>query len=172
MPVPRRDYVLALAVGLAVAAASAWNASASPSASTASTPNCAPGGLRLDRVGGQAFSSHREIVFGLRNVTGHTCHLKGYPGVAALNSHARILSPTAVRMPGSQPTIVMHTWRRAFFRVVYTVGGPCVPHTVTAYGLQVIPPGATGHLVYYLGPTSLCSPPSLTVTPVSHSSAP
>ena len=66
----------------------------------------------------------------------------------------------------------MHTWQRAFFHVVYTVGGPCVPHTVTAYGLQVIPPGDTGHLVYYLGPTSLCSPPSLTVTPVSHSSAP
>src|SRR5690242_19376685 len=101
MPVPRRYYVLALAGVLAIAAVSTWSASASPSAST---PICAPSGLRLDRVGGQAFASHREIVFGLRNVTGHTCHLKGYPGVAALNSHARVLTPTAVRTPGSRPT--------------------------------------------------------------------
>lgn len=146
---------------------------ASPVAADAvATPICAPSGLRLDAVAGQGFTSHREIVFGLRNVTARTCHLKGYPGVAALNAHAGVLTPSAARRPGSKPTIVLHTWQRAFFAVVYTVGGPCVPHTVTAYALQVIPPGATGRLVYYLGPTSLCAPPSLTVTAVSHSSAP
>jgi hypothetical protein len=146
---------------------------ASPGASDAiATPICAPSALRLDQKGGQGFTSHRELVLALRNVTGHTCHLKGYPGVAALDAHAAVLSPTATRVPASKPTIVLHTWQRAFFRVVYTVGGPCVPHTVTAFGLQVIPPGDTGHLVLYLGPTSLCAPPDLTVTPVSHNSAP
>ena len=168
MPLTRRFYVLVVAL----AAAGALVAAVSAGAVGAGTPVCAPSALRLDRVGGQGFTSHREIVFGLRNVTARTCHLKGYPGVAALNAHAGVLSPTATRRPGSKPTIVLHPWQRAFFQVVYTVGGPCAPHTVNAYAIQVIPPGDTGHLVYYLGRTSLCAPPSLTVTPVSHNSAP
>jgi len=141
-------------------------------ATAAASPICSPGSLRLDAVGGQGFTSHTEIVFALRNVSAHTCHLHGYPGVAALDANAGVLNPTASRKAGSKPTITLHTWQRAFFDVVYTDGGPCIPHTVTAYGLQVIPPGDTGHLVYYLGKTSLCAPPTLTVTPVSHNSTP
>lgn len=175
MSVARRFSVLAVALaaaGALIVTLSARAAASHPAAHVATTPICAPSALRLDKVSGQGFTSHREIVFGLRNVTAHTCHLKGYPGVAALDAHAAVLTPTASRKAGPKPTIVLHTWQRAFFQVVYVVGGPCIPHTVTAYGLQVIPPGDRGHLTYYLGATSLCAPPSLTVTPVSHSSAP
>ena len=146
--------------------------SPTPYAAGAGSPTCAPASLRLDATGGQAFTSHREIVFALRNVTSQTCHLKGFPGVGLLDQHAALLSPTVTRVAGPKPTITLHTWQRAFFRVVYTVGGPCIPHTLNVYGLQVTPPNDTGHLAYYLGRTSMCAPPDATVTAVSHNSAP
>lgn len=142
------------------------------SAVDAGSPTCAPAALRLDATGGQAFTGHREIVFALRNVTSQTCHLKGFPGVGLLDQHATLLSPTVARVPGPRPTITLHTWQRAFFRIVYVTGGPCIPHTLTVYGLQVTPPNDTGHLGYYLGRTSMCAPPDATVTAVSHNSAP
>ena len=141
-------------------------------ASAAASPTCAPASLRLDATGGQGFTGHREIVFALRNVTAQTCHLKGFPGVGLLDQHATLLSPTVTRVPGPKPTITLHAWQRAFFRFVYVVGGPCIPHTLTVYGLQVTPPNDTGHLGYYLGRTSMCAPPDATVTAVSHNSAP
>jgi hypothetical protein len=183
MRVARRFYVLAATGAVALAAASALvvtlsaraAVSVSPLRLTATpvagdavaTPVCTPAHLRLDAIGGQGFVSHREIAFALRNVAGTTCHLKGYPGVGLLDRNAALLSPTVARKPGATPTVVLHTWQRAFFNVVYVVGGPCVPHTLTAYGLQVTPPSDTGHLAYYLGRTSMCAPPSATVTPVS-----
>jgi hypothetical protein len=147
-------------------------ATSGPTADAAGTPVCAPSGLRLDKIGGQGFTSHREIAFALRNVTAQTCHLKGYPGVGLLDHNATLLSPSVTRVPGPKPTLVLHTWQRAFFNVVYVVGDPCIPHTITVFGLQVTPPANTGHLVYYLGSTSLCSPPSATVTALSHHPGP
>jgi hypothetical protein len=172
MPVAGRSRSVAIVGVLALAVVLALLVASSARSARSGTPVCAPSSLRLDAIGGQGFTSHREIAFALRNVTAQTCHLKGYPGVGLLDHNAVLLSPKVKRVSGSTPTLVLHTWQRAFFNVVYTVGGPCVPHTLAVYGLQVIPPSDSGHLVYYLGPTSMCAPPGATVTPVSHTPGP
>jgi hypothetical protein len=173
MPMARRSRSVAMVSALALAAVlvlvvarAPWSARAA-TGRAAATPVCSPAHLRLDKIGGQGFTSHREIAFALRNVAAQTCHLKGYPGVGLLDHNATLLSPTVARRPGPKPMLVLHTWQRAFFNVVYVVGGPCIPHTITVYGLQVTPPADTGHLVYYLGPTSMCAPPAATVTALS-----
>lgn len=167
-------YGLGGAVSMCKGSAHVWplRAKLAPFARDAGSPTCPVSSLRLDAIGGQAFTSHREIALALRNVSAQTCHLKGFPGAGLLDAHAAQLSPTVHRVPGPTPTLTLHTWQRAFFNVVYTVGGPCVPHTLTAYALAVIPPNDVSHLVYYLGKTVMCAPPNATVTAVSHTPGP
>ncbi len=116
-----------------------------------STPVCSTSRLRLETAGGQGFTSHRELDFALRNVGPATCHLKGFPGIGLLDAHANLLSTSVTRNGGSQPAVVLHTWHRAFFRFVYTVAAPCLPHFYSFYGLQVIAPAATQGLRWYAG---------------------
>ncbi len=116
-----------------------------------STPPCSPSRLRLETAGGQGFTSHRELDFALRNVGPVACHLKGFPGIGLLNAQANLLTTSVTHRGTSQPAVVLHTWHRAFFRFVYTVAAPCLPHFYSFYGLQVIAPAATQGLRWYAG---------------------
>lgn len=123
----------------------------------ANTPVCSASSLRLDKTGGQGFTSHREWDFLLRNVTSHTCHLRGYPGITLLNVHATSTGVSAVHNPTVNVTTrTLGPWGGVSFKFVFTVSGPCA-HSFKAYGLRVTPPGASGHLGYYAGPFGVCS---------------
>jgi hypothetical protein len=143
---------VALIVSLVVVGAAAAGAASAPA-------RCATANLRLDFVGGQGFTSHRAWDFALRNVGSTTCHLNGYPGVSLLDAHARPDGVTASRNTAfPAKNVVLHPWQRAFFSFVFVVAGPCLPHSFSAYGLQVFPPGSSRRLVYYAGRFDVCDP--------------
>jgi hypothetical protein len=121
------------------------------------TPTCSAGQLRLDKVGGQGFTSHREWDFILRNVSPHTCKLAGFPKVKFLDANAMPISYSVVHHGASNGTVVLHTWKRAKFSFVFAVAGPCIPHSFNAFGLRVTPPGASGSLVWFAGSTGVCN---------------
>lgn len=148
-----RAALAAAAIAAVVAVAIAAPVGARPAA----TPVCSASSLRLDKVGGQGFTSHREWDFALRNVTSQTCHLRGYPGVLLLNANAASTGVSAVHHTTPVTTVTLGPWKRAFFKFVYTVSGPCLPHFFKAYGLRVTPPGASGRLGYYAGRFDVCS---------------
>lgn len=120
-------------------------------------PNCASSQLRLDRIGGQGFTGHREWDFALRNVTSHACKLSGFPGIKLLDKNAKPFGVSVVHHGSTAGLVVLHTWQRVKFAFVYTDKGPCIPHFFTAYGLRVTPPGTTGGLVFYAGSFGVCS---------------
>lgn len=141
---------------------------AAPSSGLASTPRCATSNLRLDKVGENDFTSHRGWAFALRNVGTVTCYLKGYPGLRLLGRHARSMRTKVVHFAGPAHTVVLAPWHRAFFAVTFAVSGPC-PAAVFAYGMRIVPPGASPRLVWYAGRFDLCGPgPAvLSVSPVA-----
>jgi hypothetical protein len=133
------------------------------------TPTCSAGQLRLDRVGGQGFTSHREWDFILRNISSHTCKLAGFPKIKFLDGSAMPISYAVVHHGATNGVVVLHTFKRAKFAFVFTVAGPCIPHSFNAFGLRVTPPGASGNLVWFAGSTGVCniSGSSASVTAVS-----
>ncbi len=120
--------------------------SAGPSACTAAD-------FAVAFLGQQGATGHGVLGFALRNVTDHSCHTYGYPGILFLSKTGSPL-----------PTAPSHTTRDFFgtapetpltvapgatvsFRLGVThgvvPGEPCT----TAFGLQVIPPDDTHTLV-------------------------
>jgi hypothetical protein len=137
---------------------------AAPAVASAATPRCLTSSLRLDFVRGQGFTSHRAWDFALRNTGSATCQLRGYPGVALLDRHARVEGPSVVRRGAPVQTVVLAPWRRAFFTFVFTVAGPC-PSGVRASGLQVFPPNARRALRWHQR-FDVCAGSHPDVTPV------
>jgi hypothetical protein len=120
-------------------------------------PTCSASQLRLDKIGGQGFTSHREWDFALRNISSHTCKLAGFPTVKLLDKNANPINVKVVHHGSSNGAVVLHTWHRAKFSFVFAVAGPCIPHFFSAYGLRVKPPGASGGLVFYAGRFDVCN---------------
>jgi len=164
----RLGAVIAAALcGVALAAVG----SAAPSIGfAASTPRCSTSNLRLDKVGGSNFTSHRGWIFALRNVGAATCQLKGYPSARLLGRGAQAMSTRIRHFGGPAGTVVMPPWHRGFFAITFAVSGPC-PSAVFAYGMRILPPGASKGVVWYAGRFDLCgpAPASLSVSPVASS---
>lgn len=121
------------------------------------TPTCSVSQLRLDKIGGQGFTGHREWDFALRNVSSHTCKLAGFPKIKLLDKNANPITYKIVHHGPSNGAVVLHTWKRAKFAFVFTVSGPCIPHSFNAFGLRVTPPGASHSLVWYAGSFGVCN---------------
>jgi hypothetical protein len=160
-----RVLAQATACGLVIAAVGFV---ATSSGSTPAAPRCLTSNLRLDKVGVNDFTSHRGWAFALRNVGTATCQLKGFPAVRLLGSHAQLMPTTLKHFGGHPHTVTLAPWHRAFFSVTFAVSAPC-PAAVFAFGMRVVPPGATRRLVWYAGKFDLCGPgPAvLTVSPVA-----
>lgn len=120
------------------AAAGATRAQAAPSA----TPVCNVSGLRLS-VGapqGGAGSLFHPIRF--TNVSGHTCTLRGYPGVSVLDAHRRQIGAAAARNPQTVTTQVVGP-NRTVTAVVRTNNPGVVPRCrPTSSFVKVFPPGS------------------------------
>ena len=152
---------LTLVVAALVLAAGALSG---PAIGSGGTPRCSTAFLRLDFVRGQGFTSHRAWDFALRNTGPITCHLRGYPGVALLDSHAMLEGPSVVRRSAPVHTVVLKPWKRTFFTFVFTVAAPC-SSGVNASGLQVFPPNSMRALRWY-GRFDVCAGDHPDVSPV------
>ena len=93
-------------VALGIGAA-AW-ATSSADAASAATPRCTAGNLAVwvnaDSENGAAGTIFYNLDF--TNISGHTCHLFGYPGVSATNFNGKQLGPAARRDNGVPATTV------------------------------------------------------------------
>ncbi len=145
-----RPRVLRCALALvAVAATSALTLSATSAAAptaTAAVPSCQTGGLVvwLDTQGNGTAGT---IFFTLNftNLSGHTCTLRGYPGVSAVNLAGNRLGSAASRLTGRPvKTVTLANGRtaKATLGMVDTGALPSC-HMVTAAGLRVFPPNQT-----------------------------
>jgi Protein of unknown function (DUF4232) len=104
--VRRTAAVVTATVVLGIGAA-AW-ATSSASAASAATPRCTAGNLAVwvnaDSENGAAGTIFYHLDF--TNISGHTCHLFGYPGVSATNFNGKQLGPAARRDNGVPATTV------------------------------------------------------------------
>ncbi len=120
----------------------------SPTATTSSAPTrCAPAGLRISAGPGSIATGHVESPFLIRNTSGRSCTLRGYPGVTALGKGGQPLAvkvkPVAVDFFSSIPKrkITLPAGGLASFRLVTTNGGQSVSGCPRARQVRVaLPP--------------------------------
>ena len=160
----RTRQVRAALVGCALVAAAvsvASAAGASPRARATSAPACRTAGLVvwLDTQGnGAAGSIYYTLEF--TNLSGHSCTLRGYPGVSAVNLAGGQVGVAARRDPAYAPhtvTIAARASATATLRIVEAGNFPpstCGP--VTAAGVRVYPPNQTASRVVPF-PFAACS---------------
>jgi len=147
--------VAALAAGLA-------------SADTAAVVRtCGGAGLRIDKIGANASTSHRTWDMALRNVSSSPCQIHGYPSIRLLDSGARPIATNVVHNLGPPHTVLLKPFQRGFFEFTYAVSAPC-PAAVFAYGIRATPPHARTGVVWYQGKFDLCGPgpANVVVSPV------
>jgi Protein of unknown function (DUF4232) len=153
---PRRlagAAVVACAAALIPVASFAATASPAAPAVAASVPACPTAGLVvwMNNEQGAAGTFYSDLNF--TNLSGHTCTLRGHPGVSAVN-----LSGGRIGQPAAWPSATLHTVTLANGATATAVlaitdvgvfsAGVC--HPVTAAGLRVYPPNQfTSKLVPY-----------------------
>ena len=142
IPIRRRRAGVSSVAVLAAAAAVGTCAAAF---AAAPAPTCATSGLViwLDTQGnGTAGSIYYQLEF--TNQSGHTCTLRGYPGVSAVDLSGHQLGSAASRNTVRAPHLVMLADGKtgvAVLRIV-DVGAfsPSACHETPAAGLRVFPP--------------------------------
>jgi hypothetical protein len=145
------------AAGTAVAALSlgavAW-ASSSASAASAVIPRCAPSQLsvwvNVQSANGAAGSVYYNLDF--TNTSGTTCHLYGYPGVAAINANGAQLGDAAAEnsaVPASYVNIAPGGTAHAVLRYVDVVANSPECKATPATYLRVFPPDDTSALLAF-----------------------
>src|SRR5438477_2041615 len=127
-------------------------ACASGPAGAAGTPACASSGLVawLDTQGnGAAGTVFYELKF--TNLSGRTCHLRGFPGVSAVDLAGHRVGRAASRSHATRVrTIVLAHGATATATLQIVEAGnfsPSACHQVTAAGLRVFPPNQTASKV-------------------------
>jgi Protein of unknown function (DUF4232) len=159
---PRRAFSRRLTGAIACGAAlTAIAATASPAATTASTPRCATSGLVIwleTQGNGAAGSIFYNLDF--TNLSGHACTLLGYPGVSAVNLAGHTLGSAASRDNSHAPVVVTlarSATARTVLRIVEAGNFPVsICREVPAAGVRVYPPNQTASKVVPF-PFSACS---------------
>jgi hypothetical protein len=149
-----RAALAALACGSAAAAALL----AAPAASFGSVPQCRTTQLHASYVGSDGAAGSEGIEVALTNVSATTCTMQYFPGVGLLNSHGALIgSVNVVRVSGfPEPLVTVAPGKKAYFTFLYESGGPCIPHTFNAYGIQIIPPNQRAALKLHFGTFNVC----------------
>ncbi|MER5523715.1 DUF4232 domain-containing protein [Streptomyces sp. NPDC002677] len=146
----RTVLAVAAVAGLGLAWAGTAEA-ASPSAAK-STPTCSAAALKAtfgqQLAGGM---NHQGVVIRLRNLSGKTCALRGYPGLGLENSaHKAITTHTHwgntwyAKDPGKK-TLVLKDGQSAEAVVAWTHANTGTSGAVHASYLEITPPAATQH---------------------------
>ncbi|MDF3289631.1 DUF4232 domain-containing protein [Streptomyces silvisoli] len=146
----------AVTAGIALAAGTVLAASGVAAAAPAArgTATCTTSGLHASLVdkgrGGQAGMSHIGKVLVLKNTSGRTCALRGYPGLRLENAHHQSQTTHThwgatyfVPDPGAK-TIVLRPGQSAEADLVWADAD--APRMVRAAYLEVTPPASRGHL--------------------------
>ena len=143
----------ALACGLALAAAAAVSLPASSAAIAGVAPPCTTSGLVIwlneAPGGGTAGSIYYRLE--LTNQSGHTCTLRGYPGVSAVDLRGRQRGggaaregsrrpPRQVTLASGRATLTEGTTATAVLRIL-DAGAISSCRPTIAAGLRVYPPG-------------------------------
>jgi uncharacterized protein DUF4232 len=132
--------------------------------------DCALSQLNVSASNGGAGSTHRAAVLVFRNTSTVTCHLAGYPGVAALNGSDQQVAQATRTMSGylggakSMATVQLPPGQSASATVETlaidaTTGNSCTPYA----GILVTPPNET-HSIKLAWPNDGCS--NLQIHPV------
>jgi hypothetical protein len=142
----------AVTAGIALAAGTVLAAPGVSTAAPARTATCTPSGLRASLVdrGSQVGMSHVGKVLALKNTSGRTCALRGYPGLALENARHGPM-PTRTRRgatyfvpdPGTR-TVVLRPGQNAEADLVWSDAS--APRMAHASYLEVTPPAARSHL--------------------------
>lgn len=122
-----------------------------------------------DRAGGSG-STHRSVILVFRNTSSTRCHLTGYPGVAALNSHDAQIAQAARTLSGymggatSSGSVTLAAGDSVSATVEAlaidaATGNSCTPYA----GILVTPPNET-HSIKLVWPSDGCS--ALQIHPV------
>ncbi|MGP3985902.1 DUF4232 domain-containing protein [Streptomyces sp. 3N207] len=146
------------AAGLAVAAAAglglvgAGAAQALGSQATATVPTCRTSGLTAsfgEKLGGGM--NHEGVVLKLKNTSGQTCNLRGYPGLGLEDSGHRTLGSSVhwgdtyyAQDPGKK-TLKLKNNQSAEAVIAWTHANAGTPEARHAGYLQVTPPANTTH---------------------------
>jgi Domain of unknown function (DUF4232) len=118
-----------------------------PTSSAAAPPPCKTAGLVIwsndGAGGGTAGSVFYEVRF--TNLSGHTCTLRGFPKVAAVNLAGKRVGAVAKHAAGQKTKTVKLTEGETASAQLQVVDAgnfsPSSCHPVTAAGLRVTPPG-------------------------------
>ncbi|MGW7242080.1 DUF4232 domain-containing protein [Streptomyces sp. NPDC054804] len=151
---PRRIGRTVLAVAAVAGLGLAWAGTAeaaSPSAAK-STPTCAAGALKAtfgqQLAGGM---NHQGVVIRLRNLSGKTCALRGYPGLGlensahhALTTHTHWGDTWYAKDPGKK-TLVLKDGQSAEAVIAWTHANTGTSGAVHASYLEITPPASTKH---------------------------
>ncbi|MGH2858168.1 MAG: DUF4232 domain-containing protein [Solirubrobacteraceae bacterium] len=140
---PRRTAVVLAAAALAALTISVATSSAAPRAVRATAPACQTAGLDVwlnTQGNGAAGTIFYKLNF--TNLSGHTCTLRGFPGVSAINLGGRMLGSTATRMAGTRVrTVTMGFGRTVSANLgIVEAGNFSNCHVASAAGLRVYPP--------------------------------
>jgi hypothetical protein len=168
----RRTITPTALVALAALAVGSSAGNAAVQASSTATPRCTSGNLEvwlgLGAGGAAAGSSYYPLEF--TNVSGHSCHLTGYPGVSAWSSHQ--LGSPAARVPsGSITPVTLRAGATGHALLQITDVSNLSPASckpARASQLKVYPPGAFHALLvpFRFSACSLAGPIFLNVAPL------
>jgi len=136
--------VLAVAAALTVAVAPS---AAAPEAAASAAPPCKTSALDIwfenEIGGGTAGSVFYRFQF--TNLSGHTCTLKGYPKVLAVNLKGQRIGSPASHETTVKPHLVKLAPEKSAPALIRVVDAenfpPSACHPVTAAGFRVSPPG-------------------------------
>lgn len=151
---------------------------ASVSSAVAGTPRCHTGDLFLSVVadtpgrhhgGGM---NHQGTTIALRNISGHSCHVRGYVGAAMLTARGTVIAPgrvvrgSTVYAADPKPhTIVLRPGKSAYAELGWTSADGTRP-AATAASIIVTPPDERAHRTAKLH-TVLGGDRTITVTALS-----
>jgi hypothetical protein len=111
---------------------------------------CAVSHLRLSLVRVLGATGHRSWDLAFKNTATTTCTLHGYPTVKLINSKAKAIKPKIIHNHLSKTqTLNLAAGQRAYFTLIYAIAGPCLPHSLTANGIAITPPGDQHRLVLH-----------------------
>jgi hypothetical protein len=110
--------LIAGAAAAAAIATGAVGAVAAPAGATA-IPSCQGSLIALSHSHAQGATGHGNVVLQFKNISQHTCSLRGYPGADAIGSYGHVLAHARRSLRGftggtsAVRTIVLHSWQVA-----------------------------------------------------------
>ncbi|WP_037869305.1 DUF4232 domain-containing protein [Streptomyces sp. SPB074] len=142
----------ALALTGAVGAVTVAQASASGTSTKAATPTCATAGLTASLskhlAGGM---NHAGAILDLKNTSGHTCALRGYPGLGLQDADGKTLTTkthwgvTWYAADAGKKTLTLKNGQHAQAVIAWTHANTGTAQAKHAAKLIVTPPAATTH---------------------------